>query len=72
MATQNSFFRRFAQREPDSAGDDPANLGTAFGLDASLDSCDALDADDYVGTPGGPRPQSAPMDWLGQRRKLRR
>lgn len=69
MATENSFFRRFAAREPKPIADDPADMGTVFGLEASLGE---FNADAHVGAAGDPAPEQAPMDWLTQRHKPRR
>ncbi|MEO8123185.1 MAG: hypothetical protein ABI633_03980 [Burkholderiales bacterium] len=72
MATQNSFFRRFVNREPKPAPDDPADMGTAFGLEASLGAADEFNADEEVIAEGHPARERAPMDWLAQRHKPRR
>ena len=72
MATQNSFFRRFVYREPEPALDDPADMGTAFGLEASLGPVGEFDADEGPRSEGHADQQHAPMDWLAQRHKPRR
>ncbi len=72
VATQNSFFRRFVNREPKPAPDDPVGMGTAFGLEASLGPVSEFDADEEVSAEGYPAREQAPMDWLAQRRKPRR
>lgn len=72
MATQNSFFRRFVHREPEPTIDDPADMGTAFGLEASLGPVGELDTDEEDSAEGPPEREQAPMDWLAQRHKPRR
>lgn len=72
MAAQNSFFRRFVNREPVPAPDDPADMGTAFGLEAILGPADEFDVDANVGVEGDCLREQAPMDWLAQRHKPRR
>lgn len=72
MATQNSFFRRFINREPEPMADDPADMGTAFGLEASLGPVGDFDADNEGNAEGHLRREQAPMDWLTQRHKPRR
>ena len=73
MATQNSsFFRRFAARDPEPAADDPADLGTAFGLEASLDAVGETDDDATADADRQPQSERAPMDWLARRGKPRR
>lgn len=69
MAAQSSFFRRFVNREPQAASADPADMGTAFGLEASLSEFDAAEA--TPSEPGRER-ERAPMDWLAERQKPRR
>ena len=69
MAAQNSFFRRFVNREPQAASTDPADMGTAFGLDASLSG---FDADDSTATVPAAGREHAPLDWLTQRHGPRR
>lgn len=71
-AAQSSFFRRFVHRAPESAHDDPADLGTAFGLDLSLGPADAQDENDDRRTDGTPQSEHTPMAWLSQRRKAKR
>ena len=68
----HSFFRRFvAPREPAPTQIDPADLGTAFGLEASLGPADASDSEDDA--PGGaPRSEHAPMDWLTRPKRRKR
>lgn len=46
--------------QPGEVADDPADLGTAFGLDASL----SPEIEAARALPGG---EEAPMDWLGRR-----
>lgn len=72
MASQISFFRRFVNREPKPAPDDPAGMGTAFGLEAILDPVSKFDADEKINAEGHPRREQAPMDWLARRHKPRR
>lgn len=72
MVAQNSFFRHFVKRAPEPVLDDPADLGTAFGLEASLDEPDEIGGGEDVGALHRPAPEQAPMDWLSQRRKARR
>ncbi len=73
MATQNSsFFRRFAPRDPEPVADDPADLGTAFGLEASLDAVGETDDDAAADADSHPQSERAPMDWLARRGKPRR
>jgi len=62
----NSFFRRFVNRQPVPTQEDPADMGTAFGLEASLGPVGDLDAEDDD-TDGVARSEHAPMDWLNQR-----
>lgn len=62
----NSFFRRFVNRQPAPMQDDPADMGTAFGLEASLGPVGDLDAEEDEGG-GAVRSEHGPMDWLNQR-----
>jgi len=62
----NSFFRRFVNRRPAPTQDDPADMGTAFGLEASLGPVSELDAEENDAE-GAARSEHAPMDWLNQR-----
>lgn len=72
MAAQNSFFRRFVNhREPRPVSDDPADMGTAFGLEASLSEFDAGEQAANEHDRAGAR-ERAPMDWLAERNKARR
>lgn len=73
MAKQNSsFFRRLAPREPEPVADDPADMGTAFGLEASLGPAGEFDPDEEPGPQADPGPERAPMDWLARRGRRRR
>jgi hypothetical protein len=62
----NSFFRRFVNRQAAPTQDDPADMGTAFGLEASLGPVGDLDAEEGDDD-GTTRSEHAPMDWLNQR-----
>ena len=69
LAPASSFFRRLVMRQPALKEDDPADMGTAFGLEASLGPVSAYPDD--AGARGGaqsgrPRDES-PMGWLGRR-----
>lgn len=72
MPTRNSLFRHFVKRKPQPAPIDPADMGTAFGLDASLASGEAAETEDPSSAPKRRQPEQAPMDWLAQRRKRQR
>lgn len=72
MPTRNSLFRHFVKRKPQPAQPDPADMGTAFGLDASLASGESSEVEDESDTPARREPEQAPMDWLAQRRKRQR
>jgi len=69
LAPASSFFRRLLARKPALKVDDPANMGTAFGLEASLGPfvADPQGAGKrrsaHAGTPG----DDSPMGWLGRR-----
>ncbi len=67
----NSFFRRLVNREPAPTRDDPADMGTAFGLEASIGPVGDLGAEDEA-VDGAPRSEHAPMDWLNQRNRPKR
>lgn len=63
------FFRRdvAARREPD-----PADLGTAFGLDACLDGSPMSDyrsqaPSDFLESQSGRTVQDSPLSWLSRR-----
>jgi len=72
MPTRNSLFRHLVRQEPEPVPDDPADMGTAFGLEASLGPSGEFDADEEQDSQAHPRPQRAPMDWLARRGKPRR
>lgn len=63
------FFRRdvAARSEPD-----PADLGTAFGLEACLDGGPVSDyrsqgQSDFLESQGASNPQDSPLSWLSRR-----
>ncbi len=70
MPTRNSLFRHFVKREPEPERDDPADMGTAFGLEASLGPTSSFDAE--TAPPEHSVREQAPMDWLARRGKPRR
>lgn len=64
-----AFFRRLVGRPAAPEREDPADLGTAFGLEASLGPVSA-----YFIAEGGPAGEDdgaadAPMTWLARRQK---
>lgn len=67
-----AFFRRLRPRPKDEADQDPAAMGTAFGLEASLGPVSAyFMPEDEPAAPGAPQAgDEAPMSWLA--RRLRR
>lgn len=67
-----AFFRRLMPRQKGDAAQDPADLGTAFGLEASLGPVSAyFTPDGQPVSPGaGVAIDEAPMNWLA--RRLRR
>jgi hypothetical protein len=68
LAPPSSFFRRFIARPPAPESQDPADMGTAFGLEASLGPVSAFTGDD---TAAAARADESPMGWLGRRFKRR-
>ncbi len=62
----NSFFRRFVNRQPAPAQEDPADMGTEYGLEASLGPVGELNAEDNDAD-GATHSEHAPMDWLNRR-----
>lgn len=68
LSSPSSFFRRFVARQAPADPDDPADLGTAFGLDASLGPVSAYVTGEAVA--GDDDADQAPMSWLA--RRLRR
>jgi hypothetical protein len=67
-----AFFRRLVARQKTAADQDPANMGTAFGLEASLGPVSAHFNPDGQPAIAGSNPgaDDAPMNWLA--RRLRR
>lgn len=63
-----AFFRRLVGRKPAGAGEDAADLGTAFGLEVSLGPVSTYPARETAGTADDGA--DAPMNWLA--RRLRR
>jgi hypothetical protein len=69
LAPASWFFRCLLARKPALKMDDPANMGTAFGLEASLGPVGA-DPDGEgkrVTTQAGAPGDESPMGWLGRR-----
>ena len=65
----SSFFRRLLARPAPPVYEDPADMGTAFGLEASLSPLDDLEPGDDS-PPYGVRDadeDDTPMGWLGRR-----
>jgi hypothetical protein len=69
-----AFFRRLIARQTAPAAEDPAAMGTAFGLEASLGPVSAYFTADAPATDGGNDPAAAesPMNWLARRMQRRR
>jgi hypothetical protein len=69
LASSSAFLRRFVKGSQAPKEDDPADMGTAFGLEASLGPVSAYPADDAAcGNAAAPEDES-PMSWLGRRLK---
>jgi hypothetical protein len=68
-----AFFRRLLARHK-TADQDPADMGTAYGLEASLGPVSTyFTPDGQPATPGGrPAADEAPMTWLARRLRRRR
>ncbi len=67
LASSSSFLRRLVAGPQAPKEDDPADMGTAFGLEASLGPVSAYPTDDAgCGHPAAPD-DDAPMGWLGRR-----
>ena len=70
LAPPSSFFRRLVARHPPAKADDPADMGTVFGLEASLGPVSGYPGpseDDHAA-----QGDESPMDWLGRRIAQRR
>jgi hypothetical protein len=73
VAPPGSFFRRLVSRLPVSKKDDPADMGTVFGLEASLGPVSRFQAKDVGATAGmAPVGEDPPMGWLGRPPKRKR
>ena len=68
LAPPSSFFRRFITQPPNPEAKDPADMGTAFGLEASLGPVSTFTGDDAE---VAARADESPMSWLGRRFKRR-
>ena len=64
-----AFFRRLVTRRAPDAAEDPANLGTTFGLEASLGPVSTYFAAGEGGSAGaeGEGEGEGPMTWLARR-----
>ena len=69
MDSPSAFFRRFVRRPASPAGQDPADLGTAFGLEASLGPVSRYDARDARPAGEPAEAADAPMNWLARRQR---
>lgn len=63
------FFRGFLARPAAPDADDPADMGTAFGLEASLGPVSAYPADAAARAANSADEDDSPMGWLGRRLK---
>jgi len=60
-----SFFRRLLTRRARRELDDPADMGTAFGLEASIGPASGLMVEsDLANAPAGAPLDDSPMGWL--------
>ena len=67
LASSSLFLRRLVAGAPAPKEVDPADMGTAFGLEASLGPVSAYPADATdLGDPAAPD-GDAPMGWLSRR-----
>jgi hypothetical protein len=69
LAPHSSFFRRLVGQRPAPEEDDPADMGTAFGLEASLGPVSGYPADDRAAAGAPVAEDDSPMGWLGRRPK---
>lgn len=70
LESSAAFFRRLVTRRPPDAAEDPANLGTTFGLEASLGPVSTyFVAGDTVAADAQ---SEEPMTWLARRLQRRR
>lgn len=70
LESPTAFFRRLVTRRTPTAAEDPANLGTTFGLEASLGPVGPYVAGDrLVADPAGAHEE--PMTWLARRLQRR-
>lgn len=63
----SSFLRRLVARQREPLPQDPADLGTAFGLEASLGPVSTYPTEAEGADPANR--DEAPMGWLGRRPK---
>ncbi len=69
LAPSSSLFRRLITRQPARLGEDPADMGTAFGLEASLGPVSAYPDRGDARVQGALPREDTPMGWLGRRPK---
>ena len=69
LASSSSFLRRLVAGPQAPKEDDPADMGTAFGLEASLGPVSAYPTDDAGRGDAVATGDDAPMGWLGRRLK---
>lgn len=67
-----TFWRRLVGRLKPGAAEDPAAMGTAFGLEASLGPASSLFLADGHAADSRLDPPESPMNWLARRRQRRR
>jgi hypothetical protein len=65
LAPASSFFRRLMARQRGPVKEDPADMGTAFGLEASLGPVSAYPSQALEDR--APGTNETPMSWLGRR-----
>lgn len=67
LASPSSFLRRLVAGPQSPKEDDPADMGTAFGLEASLGPVSAYPTDDAGRSDRTAPEDDTPMGWLGRR-----
>ena len=72
LAPPSSFLRRLVARRRASRDVDPADMGTAFGLEASLGPVSAYPDKSGAWAGGATHGEDTPMGWLGRRLNRRR
>jgi len=72
LAQPASFLRRLVAWRPAPKKDDPADMGTAFGLEASLGPVSAYPDEGGTWAEDTARGEETPMAWLGRRPNRRR